>query len=171
MSTDQAPASQGLLHLRIEPSVQQMHVCAGENIVKTYTISTAKNGLGEQKDSYKTPRGWHMVRAKIGADLPVGAVLVSRRHSGEIHTPELHELFPDRDWILTRILWLSGLEVGVNRLGAVDTMQRYVYIHGSPDQRPVGTPTSRGCIRMRNHDIVELFDMVAYGTKVHISDQ
>lgn len=109
-----------------------------------------------------------MIRAKIGANLPEGAVLVGRRFTGELYSCDLNEAAPDRDWILTRILWLSGLEPGFNRLGNVDTMQRYIYIHGSPDDRPVGAPTSKGCIRMRNKDIIELFDFVAYGTQVHI---
>lgn len=171
LTTAQACDSyQGLVSLRVSPSLQQMTVLQDDQILKQFVISTAANGLGELKDSYKTPRGWHSIRAKIGAELPINAVFKNRRFSGEIHTPELHSTFPDRDWILTRILWLSGLEPGFNRLGNVDTMQRYIYIHGSPDSRPVGTPTSRGCIRMRNEDIIELFDIVSCGTKVFIED-
>jgi len=147
-----------------------MSVLRNNQLLVEYTISTAANGLGEQKNSFKTPRGWHMVRAKVGAEQPINAVFVERRFTGEIYSPELNSKFPDRDWILTRILWLSGLELGFNRLGAVDTMQRFIYIHGSPDERPVGQPTSRGCVRMRNKDIIELFDLVPYGTKVLIED-
>lgn len=147
-----------------------MFLYQDNQLLHTYTISTAANGLGEQKDSYKTPRGLHMIRAKIGAGLPEGAVLVGRRFTGEIYTSTLNDKEPDRDWILTRILWLSGLEPGFNRLGDVDTMQRYVYIHGSPDDRPVGKATSKGCIRMRNQDMIELFDLVPYGAEVYIED-
>lgn len=149
---------------------QELHLFENKSLVKRYIISTAKNGLGEEKDSFKTPRGLHMIRAKIGTDAPINAIFRSRRFTGKIYTPELNELYPTSDWILTRILWLSGLELGKNRLGNVDTMQRYVYIHGSPNERPTGTPTSRGCIRMRNEDIIELFSIVDYGTKVLIKE-
>jgi lipoprotein-anchoring transpeptidase ErfK/SrfK len=140
-----------------------------DKIIKEYSISTATKGLGEVVNSYQTPRGLHVIRAKIGADHPINAVFKSRRFTGEIHTPELHAMFPERDWILTRILWLSGLEPGFNRFGDVDTMRRYIYIHGTPDMTPVGRPNSHGCIRMRNQDILELFDAVNYGTKVFIA--
>ena len=131
-------------------------------------IASARKGVGEENGSERTPRGWHVIRAKIGAGLPAGAVLVSRRPTGEIYTPQLRRDFPGRDWILTRILWLSGLEPGLNRLGRVDTMRRYVYIHGCPDEDPMGLPSSRGCIKMRNSEIIELFDRVPAGTKVYI---
>ena len=137
--------------------------------LKRYSVSTSKNGAGEQEGSFQTPRGKHIVRAKIGAGQPANTVFRGRRPTGEIWTSELGERFPGRDWILTRILWLSGREVGKNRLGNVDTMQRYIYIHGSPDTVPMGEPGSIGCIRMRNRDIVELFDKVPAGTEVSIS--
>lgn len=162
--------TQGLVSLKINPSTQRLFVFQNSNVIRTYTISTAANGLGEEKNSFKTPRGEHIIRAKIGATAPLNAVFVKRRFTGEIYNSELKQLYPDRDWILTRILWLSGLEPGFNRLGNVDTMQRFIYIHGTPIDRPVGTPTSRGCIRMQNEDIIELFDMVTYGTKVFIED-
>ncbi len=157
-----------LVSIVISPALQQMYVYELGNLSKTYTISTAKNGLGEEKNSFKTPRGMHLIRAKIGAGAPLNAIFKERRFTGEVYTPELNQLYPTRDWILTRIMWLSGLEPGFNRLGNVDTMQRYVYIHGSPNERPTGTPTSRGCIRMRNEDILELFELVPVGTKVQI---
>jgi lipoprotein-anchoring transpeptidase ErfK/SrfK len=135
----------------------------------TYPVSTATRGAGELRGSHCTPRGGHIVRAKIGAGAPVNAVFVGRRPTGEIWTPELAAQYPDRDWILTRILWLSGCEVGFNRLGDVDTMRRYIYIHGTPDTMEVGQPGSIGCIRMRNGDLVELFDRVPAGTPVEIS--
>jgi lipoprotein-anchoring transpeptidase ErfK/SrfK len=136
---------------------------------KTYSVSTASKGVGEVYGSFCTPRGQHMVRAKIGAGQPVNTVFVRRRPTGEIWTPELGAQFPGRDWILTRILWLSGCEVGFNRLGKVDTMRRYIYIHGSPDAVAMGTPGSIGCVRMRNQDLLELFDSIAPGTPVAIA--
>jgi len=135
---------------------------------KTYSVSTAKRGVGEKNGSLCTPRGRHLVRAKIGAAQPINSVFVRRRPTGEVWTPELHEKYPGRDWILTRILWLSGCEPGRNRLGDVDTMRRYIYIHGSPDTAQMGKPGSIGCIRMRNRDIVELFDRVPPYTPVEI---
>lgn len=134
-----------------------------------YSVSTARSGAGELEGSFCTPRGAHIVRAKIGAAQPLNTVFRGRRPTGEVWTPDLGERFPGRDWILTRILWLSGLEVGRNRLGNVDTMRRYIYIHGSPDSVPMGKPGSIGCIRMRNADIVELFERVAAGTAVTIT--
>ena len=133
-------------------------------------ISTARNGVGEENGSEKTPRGAHYIRARIGAGLPADAVLVSRRPTGEIYSPSLRAAFPNRDWILTRILWLCGLEPGKNRLGNVDTMRRYIYIHGCPDEDLMGVPGSHGCVKMRNREIIELFDRVAPGTRVHIRD-
>jgi len=138
--------------------------------VRSYSVSTAKNGPGERAGSFCTPRGRHIVRAKIGAGQPANTVFVRRRPTGEVWSPELAAQFPGRDWILTRILWLSGCEVGRNRLGAVDTMRRYIYIHGSPDAVAMGRPGSIGCIRMRNADIVELFDRVPPGTPVEIAE-
>ena len=134
-------------------------------MLREYLISTAKAGVGEVSGSYQTPRGQHLIRAKIGAGAPENAVFVRRRQTGEIWTPLLDEEFPGRDWILTRILWLSGCEPGNNRLGCVDTMRRYIYIHGTPDQTQLGKPGSHGCIRMGNRDIKELFELIpAYAT-------
>jgi hypothetical protein len=135
---------------------------------KTYSVSTSKHGAGELHGSFKTPRGRHVVRAKIGAGAPLNAVFRGRRPTGEIYSAELARAHPKRDWILTRILWLSGTEIGKNRLGPVDTMRRYIYIHGMPDTEPLGVPGSIGCVRMRNADVVELFDLVPIGTTVDI---
>ena len=133
-------------------------------------VSTARNGAGERMNSECTPRGRHVVRAKIGAGQPANTVLVSRRPTGEVYSPALRAAFPGRDWILTRILWLSGLEPGRNRLGDVDTMRRYVYIHGCPDEDPMGVPSSRGCVKMRNPEVIRLFDLVSPGTPVLIKE-
>jgi len=157
------------MKIEIDAAKQELRLLDGKRVVKRYAVSTATRGLGEKNGSLCTPRGRHIVRAKIGAGQPVGTVFVRRRPTGEVWTPELHEKYPGRDWILTRILWLSGREPGRNRLGDVDTMRRYIYIHGSPDTAAMGKPGSIGCIRMRNRDITELFDLVAPYTEVQIS--
>ena len=156
------------MRLEIDVADQSMRVLDKRGLRKTYLISTAAKGVGEQNGSECTPLGKHIIRAKIGHDAEVGSVFVGRRQTGEIYTPALRERFPGRDWILTRILWLSGTEVGKNRLGACDSMRRYIYIHGSPDDVEMGRPGSRGCIRMRNQDIIELFDMISAGTEVNV---
>lgn len=158
--------------MRIEISIQQQTLTLFDDfggVKAKYSISTAANGVGCVKDSGCTPLGKHVIRAKIGAGLPENTVFVGRRPTGELCTPELMAQFPGRDWILTRILWLSGTEPGKNRLGNVDTMQRYIYIHGSPDSAEMGKTGSHGCVRMRNADIIELYEMVAVGTTVFIS--
>jgi len=136
--------------------------------LRRYSVSTGAHGVGEENGSFCTPRGCHVIRAKIGTGQPENAVFVKRRPTGEIYTPELGEQYPGRDWILTRILWLSGCESGFNRSGSCDTMRRFVYIHGTPDSTPLGKPGSRGCVRMRNAELVELFDLVTVGTEVRI---
>ncbi len=148
---------------------------AGE-VRRRYAVSTAANGAGEEINSFCTPRGRHVIRAKIGAGQPANAVFVQRRPTGEIYTPELAAKYETlrtlggagRDWILTRILWLSGCEKGYNRGGTCDTMRRYIYIHGTPDSVPMGVPGSHGCVRMRNADLLELFELVTAGTPVEI---
>jgi len=159
-----------LMTLNVDIPSQKMMVCSDDVVVKEYLISTGKNGVGELFGSEKTPRGLHVIRAKIGANCPANTVFVGRRPTGEIFSPELREKFPDRDWILTRIFWLSGLEVSKNRLGNVDTMRRFIYIHGTPDDVLLGTPGSRGCIRMHNNDIIELFNLVPVGTRILIKN-
>lgn len=157
------------LRIRIVVADQTLELFDEQDaLIRRYSVSTALNGVGEESGSYCTPRGSHVIRAKIGAGLPVNSVFVRRRPTGEIYSPELGAQSPGRDWILTRILWLSGCEPGRNRLGSVDTMRRYIYIHGSPDGAEVGVPGSKGCVRMRNVDILDLFDRVAAGIPVEI---
>lgn len=157
---------------RIEVSIgrQRLRLLEGDRVVMDVAVSTAKNGPGELNGSECTPRGRHVVRASIGAGCPENTVFRARRPTGEIYSPELRRRYPQRDWILTRILWLSGTEPGRNRLGNVDTMRRYVYIHGCPDEDVMGIPSSHGCVKMRNQDVIDLFDRVAAGTPVHIEE-
>ena len=137
-------------------------------IIASYPVSTALNGAGEQDGSGCTPRGEHYIRAMVGQDLPANTVFRARRPTGEIYSPELALAHPDRDWILSRIVWLCGLEPGKNRGPGVDTFRRFIYIHGTPDTEPMGVPRSHGCIRMRNPDVIELFDRVRAGLRVVI---
>tara|TARA_B000000460_G_scaffold73597_1_gene50849 strand:+ start:533 stop:979 length:447 start_codon:yes stop_codon:yes gene_type:complete len=130
---------------------------------KSYSISTAKNGIGEIEGSYCTPTGKFKIAEKIGANLEWGSVLVDRESTGEIYNADLAKKNPDRDWILTRILWLDGVEVH-NR----NTKNRYIYIHGSPDETQMGMPGSKGCIRMHNYDVIELFESIHTGEEVVI---
>jgi lipoprotein-anchoring transpeptidase ErfK/SrfK len=155
--------------IRIHVPSQTLELFDDEgSLLRRYVVSTGARGVGERNGSYCTPRGHHVIRARIGAGEPPGAVFVERRPTGEVYGPALAARFPGRDWILTRILWLSGCERGFNRLGAVDTMRRFIYIHGTPDDVPLGIPGSKGCVRMRNADIIDLFDRVAVGTRVEI---
>ncbi len=149
-----------------------LHQCHGvSSLIKSYPVSTAGKGTGQSRDSERTPLGLHIVRAKIGAGLPAGAVLAGRRPTGEIYSPQIACKYPERDWILSRILWLSGTQIGHNRLGKVDTMRRYIYLHGSPEETEMGIPGSHGCVRMRNQDVIELFDAVPVGTPVEIREK
>ena len=154
----------------IDLSQQRLRLYDGTRLLREYAVSTAARGAGEKNGSLCTPRGRHVIRAKIGAGAPAGAVFVARRPTGEVYSAELNRQFPGRDWILTRILWLSGLERGKNRLGDVDTMRRYIYLHGTPDETRLGTRGSHGCVRMGNRDIIELFDLVEPGIEVDIHE-
>ncbi|HYE38059.1 L,D-transpeptidase [Methylocaldum sp.] len=167
MRTDR-PASESPFYLRISIPRQELDLIENGEVVRTWPVSTAKNGPGERMGSGCTPRGWHRIRAKIGTGLPLNTVFVGRRPTGEIYDADLASRFPERDWILTRILWLGGLEPGFNRYGQVDTTWRYIYIHGSPEAGVTGAPASHGCIRMHSGDIAELFERVDVGTRVLI---
>lgn len=156
------------LELVVSLTRQTLEVTRAGRIEHEFLVSTSRYGPGEQRGSLCTPRGRHVIRARIGRDLPSGAVLQARRPTGEIFSPALDRANPGRDWILSRILWLSGLEPGRNRLGDVDSMRRYIYIHGTPDHEPMGVPFSHGCIRMRNTEVCQLFDLIAAGTLVDL---
>jgi L,D-transpeptidase YbiS len=153
-------------YIEIDISGQRLRLYKGRDVVKEYPVSTAKNGPGELQDSECTPRGEHVIAEKIGGDCPPNTIFVSRTPTGEIYTPELRKKFPERDWIVTRILWLQGTEPGKNQGGNVDSRGRYIYIHGAPDDVEMGRPGSRGCIRMRNRDVIDLFEKVDTGTRV-----
>lgn len=155
--------------VQIQLTRQSLTVLDDGKPVREYLVSTSRYGPGERFGSQCTPRGTHIVRAKIGAGLPPDAVFIRRRFTGEIYDSDLARRHPDRDWILTRLMWLSGREPGRNRYGAVDSLRRFIYIHGMPDVQPVGVPFSHGCIRMRNTDVIELYEMIDTGTIVDIT--
>ncbi len=158
------------MRLEVDIRAQRLHLIENGRRTATFCISTAANGAGEVIGSGMTPRGRHRVRAKIGGGLPAAAVLSGRRWTGEVWTPQLHAQQPGRDWILSRILWLSGCEIGRNRLGCVDTFRRYIYLHGTPYRDALGTPASKGCVRLSNDDIIELYERIAPGTEVDLQD-
>lgn len=153
----------------ISLTAQRLAGYAGGRLVCEFPVSTALSGAGETEGSGCTPRGRHRVRARIGAGQPLGAVFIGRRPTGEIWTPALNAQHPQRDWILSRILWLCGEEPGFNRGGGCDSQRRYIYIHGTPDDQPMGVPLSHGCVRMRNEDVLELFDLTPAGCQVMIT--
>jgi lipoprotein-anchoring transpeptidase ErfK/SrfK len=152
----------------IEIATQKLILKNDNTIIATYPISSATKGLGEKKNSFQTPRGKHIIWEKIGADLPIFSVFRARKPTGEIFSEDLAKQFPNRDWILSRILWLSGMEAGFNSGGDVDTKERFIYIHGTNDEKNIGVPHSHGCIRMRNQDVIELFERVQVGELVRI---
>ena len=156
--------------IKVSIDEQRLQLLQHGKVVMDVAVATAANGPGEVRHSECTPRGWHVIRAKIGAGFPPDTVFVGRRPTGEIYSPALKAANPGRDWILTRILWLSGLERGRNRLGPVDSMRRYIYIHGCPDEDVMGVPSSHGCVKMRNDEVIELFERVPVGTQVLIQE-
>ena len=156
--------------IRISIPEQRLTLLEANGATMAYPVSTARNGPGERRGSGCTPRGWHRIRIRVGAGLPLNTVFVGRRPTGELYGSDLAVRHSGRDWILTRILWLTGLEPGYNRGGECDTLRRFIYIHGCPDTAPMGVPLSHGCIRMRNQDLLELFERVAAGDRVFIAD-
>ncbi len=158
------------MRIDIDLRAQRLYLRQDGRLQREFVVSSGANGLGEIQGSGMTPRGRHVVRAKIGAGLPVGAVLRGRRWTGEVWNPELHARHPDRDWILSRILWLSGCEIGRNRLGDVDSFRRYIYLHGTPYTEMLGRPASKGCIRLSNEDVIELFERIPPRIEVELHE-
>ena len=152
----------------INIKAQTLTLTGNTELKKTYKVSTAKNGPGEIEHSQCTPRGRHRVHSKIGGNAPINSVFVGRQWTGEIYTSALHKKHPERDWILTRIIRLSGLEEGYNKGANVDTLQRYIYIHGTPSTTILGKPGSHGCIRMDNNELIEIFEEIDLNTAVEI---
>ncbi|SES21357.1 L,D-transpeptidase catalytic domain [Vreelandella subterranea] len=163
------PPREGLW-LEIDAHSQRLRAWQGDMCRHECDISTGRQGLGNQQGSGQTPLGWHYIRAAIGADAPENAVFKGRRWTGEVFNAELAAAFPERDWILTRILWLCGLEPGINRGGQVDSQRRYIYLHGTPPDQPMGQPASHGCVRLRNADLLWLFEHAVPGTPVWLHD-
>ena len=159
------------LSINISIKKQTLTILLDNKLIKSYSISSALKGIGQNKESFKTPIGIHYIRAMIGKDLPIFSIFEGRRYTGKIWTKDVAKLNPKHDWILSRILWLSGKEIGINRLGDCDTMQRYIYIHGTHNEDKLGEPLSHGCIRMANKDVIELFDLVNVGTTGHINEE
>jgi len=137
---------------------------------RQYLVSTAKLGVGEQKNSYQTPRGWHRICEKIGDGAEKNTIIFRQAVTPWKYTEALHQQYPNKDWILTRILWLCGMEPGLNRGGDVDSYERFIYIHGAGAHVPFGTPSSLGCVRMKSDDVIELFDHSPIGTDVYIDE-
>ncbi len=134
----------------------------------SWPVSTAKNGIGNRPNSYQTPVGAHRIDEKIGDGAKPGTVFSGRVATGQIIDVTTGNINPDLDLITSRILWLTGMEPGINQGGSVDSHRRYIYIHGTADEAHIGQPVSQGCIRMRNDDVIELFDLVETGTLVLI---
>lgn len=156
-------------YIDISIAAQKLGLISNGTMINSYPVSTALNGVGEQMGSECTPIGWHKIRAKIGSSQPKNSVFVGRRPTGEIYSLELSKQFPERDWVLSRVLWLGGIEPGKNRYGKVDSTWRYIYIHGCPDEL-MGKPESHGCVRMKNQDVIDLFEQVDTGTLVNIRE-
>lgn len=165
MRYPEADADGDVLYVSVQR--QRMYHVRGRTMLKEYAISTSAKGLGAERDSYRTPTGLHRVSERIGADVPPWGVLKDRAFTGELADSACND---GRDVITSRILWLSGLESGVNAGAGVDSHDRWIYIHGTADEGSIGTPSSHGCVRMRNADIIALFDELPVGTLVVILD-
>ena len=168
------PRHPGEPWIRVGVGSQTLTLFDGDGTPRRHwVVSTAKNGVGEQFGSYQTPRGWHTVCDKIGADAAPDAIFYRRQDTGWRYSAELARENPDKDWILTRILWLCGAEPGFNQGELpdgtlVDSDQRGIYIHGGGAHVPFGTPTSKGCVRMTTPSVIDLFELVPTGTDVWI---
>lgn len=166
---DALPPRDGLW-FEVDIGRQRLVQWQGELPLAEWPVSTALVGAGQREGSGCTPLGWHYIRAAIGAGQPPGAVFRGRRPTGEVYNATLADAQPERDWILTRILWLCGLERHVNRGGDVDSQRRYIYLHGTPPDQPMGEPRSHGCIRMRDEALLEVFALALPGTPVWLHE-
>lgn len=153
--------------LLIKIELQTLYLVGAGRVQKNWPVSTSKFGIGNQSGSYKTPVGLHRVADKIGAHCRLREIIRARIPTGEV-APLGGAVPASRDMITTRILWLQGLQPGLNSGGNVDSYLRYIYIHGTPEERLLGSPSSIGCVRMGNEDVIELFDLVEVGTLVNI---
>ncbi len=151
--------------IRIVVSQQKLYHRRSTGVVRTYPVSTAENGVGNYEGSFQTPLGKHRVRFKIGGSEPEFTYFVAREAAGLFSEAVKHQR---SDWILSRILWLEGMQPGVNKRGRVDTFSRYIYIHGTNEEHLIGQPVSHGCIRMKSGDIMDLFEHVTCGESVLI---
>lgn len=155
----------------IDIQAQSLMCFENGQVIADYEISSGKNGVGETENSGCTPRGWHEIADLIGLEHHENAVFVGRQWTGEIYSLTLSQQYPHRDWILTRILRLRGLEPGKNQGSGVDTYSRYIYIHGAPDEAKMGIPGSHGCIRMNSKDVMILANWAKLGFKVYIDTE
>ncbi len=150
---------------------QRMYRIIGWEIQNEYSISGAKKGAGNQSGSNQTPTGLHTVAEKFGEGVPLGGIMKSRKYIGEIAEIFIDETDVETDFVTTRILWLKGMEKGINSGGNVDSYHRYIYIHGTPEEGLLGKPASHGCIRMKNESVIHLFSETEIGEKVLILDR
>jgi lipoprotein-anchoring transpeptidase ErfK/SrfK len=143
-----------------------MYLVKHDSVEKTYRISSSKYGIGSRAGSNKTPLGVHRIAEKIGSNAEPNTIFAGRKNTGKLATIIKDSVDVQADDVTSRILWLDGLEPGVNKGKGIDSHSRYIYIHGTPEEGLIGTPASHGCIRMYNRDIIELFDLVKVGTLV-----
>lgn len=161
----------GEMFMVADPAYQRMYLIKNGNILKEYIISTSKYGLGSESGSNKTPVGTHRIKEKFGKGAPIGRIFRGRVDTGETAKIYSDDTDIEKDDVTTRIMWLDGVEKGVNRGGNMDSHRRYIYIHGTPEEGLLGKPASHGCIRMKNSDVIELFNLVKSGTLVEILTQ
>ncbi len=154
--------------LKVVVSEQALYVLRSGTILDRYPVSTSKYGIGNREGSFQTPLGRHRIAKKAGYGAPLGSVLEDRRLTGKVAAIDTGGSGAPRDVITTRVLWLQGLETGVNRGEGIDSLRRFIYIHGTTSEGLIGSPASNGCVRMRNRDVAELFDLVPEGTDVEI---
>lgn len=155
--------------ININVMQQQLRLLdAAGNLLQQYPVSTSKYGTGSENGSEKTPLGLHRIKDKLGGAMPVNEVYIHRVPHGSLEECQQRGIELPDDVIMSRILWLEGMEPGRNQGGYVDTYQRYIYIHGTNHEENIGTPVSIGCIRMRNQDVVDLYRLVEVGSEVMI---